>query len=76
MKAILPVLNCFTKKIKCYMISLIRDGWWIKVKAENESEYLRYTEDIRELTKEESRIIEDFEKHNAPSEIISEKENK
>ena len=35
-----------------------------------------YTEDIRELIKEESRIIEDFEKHNAPSEIISEKENK
>ena len=33
-----------------------------------------YTEDIRELIKEESRIIEDFEKHNAPSEIISEKE--
>ena len=29
-----------------------------------------YTEDIRELIKEESRIIEDFEKHNAPSEII------
>ena len=35
-----------------------------------------YTEDIRELIKEESRIIEDFEKHNATSEIISEKENK
>ena len=35
-----------------------------------------YTEDIRELIKEESRIIEDFEKHNAPSEIISDKENK
>ena len=35
-----------------------------------------YTEDIRELIKEESRIIEDFENHNAPSEMISEKENK
>lgn len=35
-----------------------------------------YTEDIHELIKEESRIIEDFEKRSAPSEVISEGENK